>query len=72
MMLDLLTSRSGLICIAQVMEQLNLAEWVDQCFPLPSSNRGFNPSVFIQTLILMQHEGSFHLEDVSISMTMKH
>ena len=61
---DLLTSRAGLVCIAQVMEQLKLAELIDQHFPLPKSNRGFNPSVFIQTLILMQHEGSFHLEDV--------
>lgn len=61
---DLLTSRAGLICIAQVMEQLNLAELVDQHFPHPKSNRGYKPSVFIQTLLLMQHDGSFHLDDV--------
>jgi hypothetical protein len=61
---DLLTSRAGLICIAQVMEQLKLGQRIDQHFPLPKSNRGFKPSVFIQTLILMQHEGSFHLDDV--------
>ena len=61
---DLLTSRAGLICIAQVMEQLNLAELVDLHFPKPGSNRGYKPSVLMQTLILMQHEGSFHLDDV--------
>jgi len=61
---DLLTSRAGLICIAQVIEQLKLGHLIDQHFPLPKSNRGFKPSVFMQTLILMQHEGSFHLEDV--------
>jgi len=61
---DLFTSRAGLICIAQVMEQLKLSKLIDHHFPLPKSNRGFNPSVFIQTLILMQHEGSFHLDDV--------
>ena len=61
---DLLTSRAGLTCIAQVMDQLNLGQLIDHHFPLPQSNRGFNPSVYIQTLILMQHEGSFHLDDV--------
>ena len=61
---DLLTSRAGLICVAQVMEQLKLSELIDKHFPLPKSNRGYNPSVFIQTLMLMQHEGSFHLDDV--------
>lgn len=59
-----LTSRAGLLTIAQLMESLKLSERIDKHFPLPKSNRGFNPSIFIQTLILMQHEGSFHLDDV--------
>jgi hypothetical protein len=61
---DLLTSRAGLLSIAQLMETLNLAERIDQHFPLPKSNRGYKPSTFIKTLILMQHEGSFHLDDI--------
>jgi len=61
---DKLTSRAGLLAIAQVMETLQLSERIDKAFPLPKGNRGFNPSVFIETLILMQHEGSFHLDDV--------
>lgn len=61
---DKLTSRAGLLAIAQVMETLNLSERVNKAFPLPKGNRGFNPSIFIETLILMQHEGSFHLDDV--------
>jgi len=61
---DQLTSRAGLLSIAQLMESISLAERVDHFLPLPKSNRGFKPSVFIQTLILMQHEGSFHLDDV--------
>ena len=61
---DQLTSRAGLLAIAQVMESINLSERIDKYFPLPKSNRGFKPSVFIETLILMQHEGSFHLDDV--------
>jgi len=61
---DQLTSRAGLLAIAQVMESINLSERINKYFPLPKSNRGFKPSVFIETLILMQHEGSFHLDDV--------
>ena len=61
---DQLTSRAGLLAIGQLMETLQLAERVDKHFPLPKSNRGFKPSVFVQTLVLMQHEGSFHLDDV--------
>ena len=61
---DQLTSRAGLLAIAQVMESINLSERIDKYFPLPQSNRGFKPSTFIETLILMQHEGGFHLDDV--------
>lgn len=61
---DLLTSRAGLLAIAQLMDSLNLVERIDQHFPLPNSNRGFRPSEFIKTFILMQHEGSFHLDDI--------
>jgi hypothetical protein len=61
---DKLTSRAGLLAIAQLMETLQLSERIDQLLPLPNSNRGFKPSVFIQTFILMLHEGSFHLDDV--------
>lgn len=61
---DLLTSRSGLLATAQLLESLNLARRIDQHFPLPKSNRGYPPSMFIQALMLMQHEGSFHLDDI--------
>jgi hypothetical protein len=61
---DLLTSRAGLLTIAELMNSLRLADHIDTCFPQPGSNRGFKPSVFMETLILMQHEGGFHLDDV--------
>jgi hypothetical protein len=61
---DQLTSRAGLLAIAQLMDSLHLSKRIDSHFPLPSSNRGFKPSEFIQTFILMHHEGSFHLDDV--------
>lgn len=61
---DKLTSRAGLLTIAQLMDRLQLSERIDSHFPLPLSNRGFKPSEFVQTFILMQHEGNFHLDDV--------
>ncbi|MCP4047860.1 MAG: IS1380 family transposase [Gammaproteobacteria bacterium] len=61
---DLLTSRAGLLSIAELMNSLGLGDRINTCFPQPGSNRGFKPSVFMETLILMQHEGGFHLDDV--------
>lgn len=61
---DLLTSRAGLLATAQLMDSLSLCERIDKQFPQPKSNRGFRPSEVIKTFILMQHEGSFHLDDV--------
>jgi len=61
---DHLTSRAGLLTVAQLMQSLQLAERIDQVFPQPKSNRGIKPSSYLETLILMQHEGSFHLDDV--------
>ena len=61
---DLLTSRAGLLATGQLWELLKLAERIDQHFPLPKSNRGYPPSMFIKTLLLMQYEGSFRLDDV--------
>jgi hypothetical protein len=46
------------------MDSLCLAERIDRHVPQPKSNRGYKPSEFIKTLILMQHEGSFQLDDI--------
>lgn len=61
---DQLTSRAGLLIPAQLMDTLSLSQRIDRYFPRPQSNRGFKPSVFVQTLMLMQHDNSFHLDDV--------
>lgn len=37
---------------------------IDKHFVLPKSNRGFNPSVFVNSLVLMQHEGGIRLDDL--------
>lgn len=61
---DLLTSRSGLICIVQVMQQIGFSEAVDKYFPAPKSNRGYRPSIFVTPLILMFQEGGRCLDDL--------
>lgn len=61
---DLLTSRTGLLAVGELLESLKLSDRVDQHFPLPKSNRGYPPSLYVKTLLLMQHEGGFHLDDV--------
>ncbi|VAW46813.1 hypothetical protein MNBD_GAMMA02-294 [hydrothermal vent metagenome] len=61
---ELLTSRGGLLAIATLMQKLNLANLIDKYFVQPKSNRGFNPSVFVNSSILMQHEGGIRLDDL--------
>jgi hypothetical protein len=63
---DLLTSQAGITALAEIMQHLNLAELIDQHFPLGKSNRAFKPSVFIETFIIMQHQGNFRLCNVKI------
>lgn len=63
---DLLTSQAGITALAEIMQQLNLTDLIDHHFPLGKSNRAFKPSVFIETFILMQHQGNFRLCDVKI------
>lgn len=61
---DLLTSRSGLLCIAQLMSSLGFSDWVNHYFPRPKSNRGFQPSVFVNSVMLLLHEGGRCLDDL--------
>ncbi len=61
---DQLTSRAGLLTVALMMEQLSLSKHLDRAFPEPKSNRAIGASSYIETLILMQHQGLFHLDDV--------
>lgn len=61
---DQLTSRAGLVDVGQTMKQLELSKSIDHHFPIPKSNRGIAASSYLETLILMQHEGCFHLDEV--------
>jgi hypothetical protein len=61
---DLLTSRGGLICIAEMMRKIEFSGAVDKHFPAPQSNRGYRPSVFVNSLMLMFQEGGRSLDDL--------
>ena len=58
------TSRAGLVTIAEVMQMLKFTELVNRYLPRPGSNRGFQPSVFVTSLMLMLHEGGKSLDDL--------
>ena len=61
---DLLTSRSGLVTVAHLMNKVGFSDLVDKHFPHPKSNRGFKPSVFVNSLMLMLQEGGACLDDL--------
>ena len=61
---ELLTSRGGLVCLAELLRQTGFPSWVAQHFPEPGSNRGYKPSSVVTLWMLMLHEGARCLEDV--------
>lgn len=61
---DLLTSRGGLVCMAEIMKKIGFSEAVDKYFPAPKSNRGYRPSIFVTSLMLMFQEGGRSLDDL--------
>ena len=60
---DKLTSHAGLLSIALLMKQLDLSKHLDTAFSSPKSNRAIATSSYFETLVLMQHQGLFHLDD---------
>ncbi|ORU93855.1 MAG: hypothetical protein A6F72_07845 [Cycloclasticus sp. symbiont of Poecilosclerida sp. N] len=61
---DRLICRAGLLAMGQLMESLSAAERIEQYFPQPKSNCEYKTSEFLKILVLMQHEGGFHLDDI--------
>ena len=61
---DLLTARAGLLCLSQLMNSIGFSDLADQHFPTPNSNRGFKPSVFVDAVMFMLHEGGKFLDDL--------
>ena len=59
-----LTARGGLALMAEFNHGIGLRELTDRYLPSPASNRGFNPSVFVDTLVLMLQGGGRSFEDI--------
>lgn len=59
-----LTSRSGSALFAEYNHGIGLRELTDKHLPAPGSNRGFKPSVFVNSLVLMFQSGGRSFEDL--------
>jgi len=61
---EVLTARSGLALITEYNHGIGLRELADKHLPLPGSNRGFTPSIFVNSLVLMLQGGGRSFEDL--------
>ena len=59
-----LTAHGGLALMAEFNHGIGLRELTDRFLPAPGSNRGFDPSVMVDSLILMMQGGGRTLEDL--------
>ncbi len=59
-----LTARGGLALMAEFNHGLGLRELTDRYLPEPGSNRGYNPSVYVETLVMMLQGGGRSFEDI--------
>jgi Transposase DDE domain group 1 len=59
-----LTAHGGLALMAEFNHGIGLRELTDQYLPGPGSNRGFDPSVIVDSLVLMLQGGGRSLEDL--------
>lgn len=57
-------AHGGLALMAEFNHGIGLRELTDQYLPIPRSNRGFNPSVIVDTVVLMLQGGERSLEDL--------
>jgi len=59
-----LTAHGGLALLAEFNHGLGLRQLSDQHLPAPGSNRGYAPSAFVESLVLMLQAGGQTLEDL--------
>ncbi len=59
-----LTAHGGLALMGEFNHGIGLRELTDQYLPAPGSNRGFDPSVIVDSLVLMLQGGGKSLEDL--------
>lgn len=61
---EILTARSGLALMAEFNHGIGLKELSDRHLPSPESNRGYKPSAYVDSLVLMLEGGGGNLEDI--------
>lgn len=61
---EVLTARSGLALFAEYNHGIGLKALADKHLPGPGSNRGFQPSVFVNSMVLMLQGGGRSFEDL--------
>jgi len=61
---EALTAHGGLALMGEYHQRLGLRTLADQYLPGPGSNRGYAPSVFVESLVLMLAGGGRCLEDL--------
>lgn len=61
---ETLTAHGGLALLAEYNHGLGLRTLADQHLPSPRSPRGYTPSVFVETLVLLLQAGGRTLEDL--------
>jgi len=59
-----LTAHGGLALVAEFNHGIGLRELTDQSLPGPGSNRGFDPSEMVDTVVRMLQGGGRSLEDL--------
>jgi len=59
-----LTAHGGLALMAEFNHGIGLRELTDQSLPGPGSNRGFDPSEIVDSVVLMLQGGGRSLEDL--------
>ena len=61
---EALTAHGGLALMGEYNNKLGLRSFVDACLPTAGSNRGYAPSVFVESLVLMLQGGGRCLDDL--------
>jgi len=59
-----LRAHAGLALMAEFNHGIGLRELTDRCLPSPGSNRGFDSSVLVDSIVLMLQGGGKSLEDL--------
>jgi Transposase DDE domain group 1 len=59
-----LTAHGGLALLAEYNHGMGLRQLADQHLPAPGSNRGYAPSAFVESLVLLLQAGGQRLEDL--------